>query len=95
MESKSILSALAIILASGSLTQAAGHEDFDSHSAANAINELVHAGYVKVDSSSGQLVLEKSLFQILMEAGIVTQTKHSEIISAGCGSTMEQCGSPR
>jgi DNA-binding IclR family transcriptional regulator len=87
MGNKNILAALAIVLASGSLAHAANQADAGSTAAAQAISQLVQAGYVKIDSSSGHLVLEKSLFEILKEHGLATESNHSEVMSAGCGST--------
>jgi hypothetical protein len=98
MVNKTLLSALGLILASGAANASLSNPQVDpaSQDAAQVIEELVRAGFVKVDATSGCLVLEKSVLEILKEAGVAKERPHSEVQVAACGSTHGgPCYSPK
>lgn len=89
MSRRTLLSVLGLILASGPAqgTLPTSQEDAASEEAALIIEQLVESGLIKIEDSSGRIILKKSVLDILKNTGIATETPHSQIADTSCGGT--------
>ena len=90
--SKSALMVLGLILGAGNVSAATkDNADPACKQAAAAIQELIAAGVIQVDAKTGNVLLQKSVLEILKDAGMADENTSSETDAAGSCSATGAC----
>lgn len=91
IKNKSALATIAIvggILSSPNALASAAPSENDLK-AAELMATLIEKGHLKLNPKSGKLMIETSVLQLLVEAGLVKDVAPDEIeLSSGCNSTV-------
>lgn len=76
------------ILLAISAGQSVAIADPSTNRQSEEVLELMDAGYLKVDNKTGKIVATKELFEILKDAGVLKEGKHSGETDGGCSGTV-------